>query len=564
MRSSLSSWARPRERASLGLVTLLVCAVTGSTFAADEGGGQASWYATGSFDEQHGFDSSKVTFKFDGDTLTGSGWLAAGDRNDEGEWARVDVTFATEHYPDPGRAGCFGGSAILHRTGAHESEADLFSDDPADEDSWEACPDEGVLDGRLHRSDLSFEALQIGDDKLSALLDETRHSEAGVDPSGEVASATATPVAPTSPPATPAPVEPTSSPEPPVQEPARDLWLNESDTVTRVDHLTGEILDRWDVAHPDCPPGRDGKPLVQSDGRAAWLPIVDAEWETPVLECIIRLSLDGSAELEAYPVATGRKPTFVSDSATLGEDLWAIVWKKTDPQGTLEYYADWSLARLDRWSGSLATVLPRVVALAPTDDGLVVLYSRKGAKDGARRRLQLGIVEPGGKAPRKIPLDADLPRTKKGTYVTPRLRLSAGHEGSVALYDELAARKIIVFDPTSGAVIGRVGPPDGATVIGSVWPVSHGVWMSGLLEGTYDFAAYVPFDGGTALAFACSEAATDCYSHVETASDSGAWLSAWPYGDAFEIDLDRVVIRRYDTDGQSLAEVTGEELFGTG
>ena len=180
--------------------------------------------------------------------------------------------------------------------------------------------------------------------------------------------------------------DPTSSAEPLVQEPARDLWLHEGDTVTRVDHLTGEVLDRWDVSHPDCPSGGGGQPLVQSDGAAAWLLIADAEWETPVLECLIRVSLDGSTELEVYPVATGRKPTFVNDAATHGGDLWAIVWKKTDPERTLEYYADWSLARLDHWAGRLTEVLPRVVALAPTDAGLVVLHSRKGPKDGARRQ----------------------------------------------------------------------------------------------------------------------------------------------------------------------------------
>jgi hypothetical protein len=235
------------------------------------------------------------------------------------------------------------------------------------------------------------------------------------------------------------------------------------------------------------------------------------------------------------------------------------------PEATLEYYADWSLAHLDRWAGSLAEVLPRVVALAPTEAGLVVLYSREGAKEGARRPLRLGIVEPGGKAPREIPLDAALPRTKKGTYVTPRLRLSAGNEGSVALYDEFAARNIIVFDPASGAVLGRVSPPDGATVIGSVWPVSDGIWMSGLLESTDDFVRFVPFEGGTSLDLdPCTDVASDCYAQVETASDAGAWLSAWPYDDAFELDLDRVVMRRYDSDGQPLAEVTGEELFGTG
>ena len=543
MRSSLSSGARCRELASLGLAMLLVCAVTGSTYAADETDAQASWFATGSFDEQNEFESSKVTFRFDGNTLTGSGRLGAGDRSDEGEWARVDITFVTEHYPDPGHGGCFRGSATLHHTGAHKQNADLVSYDFSDEDSWEACPDEGVLEGRLHDSDLSFEAQQIGAEKVGALLDDVRLS----------------------PPATAAPVEPTPSLEPPVQEAARDLWLHEGDTVTRVDHLTGEILDRWDVSHPDCPSGRGGQPFVQLDGDAAWLTIVDAESETPVLECLIRLPFDGSASLEAYPVATGREPTFVNDAATHGGDLWAVTWKKTDLQGTLEYYADWSLARLDRWAGSLAEVLPRVVALAPTDAGLVVLYSRKGAKEGARRPLLLGIVEPGGKAPRKIPLDAALPRTKRGTYVTPRLRLSAGLEGSVALYDELAARNIIVFDPASGAVLGEVAPPKKATAMGPVWPVSGGVWMSGLLDGGDDFVRYAPFDGASTIDIdPCAGVAGDCYAQVETASDAGAWVSAWPYDDAFEVNLDRVVMRRYDTNGQPLVEVAGTELFGTG
>jgi hypothetical protein len=363
----------------------------------------------------------------------------------------------------------------------------------------------------------------------------------------------------------PSGAEPTPSLEPAVQGVSRDLWLYEAGTVIRVDHLTGEIVDRWDVSHPDCPSGRGGQTFVQSDGKAAWLTIVDARWDTPVLECLIHLPLDGSTELAAYPVATGRKPTFINDAATDGGDLWAIVWKKTDPEGSLEYYADWSLAHLDEWTGSLTEVLPRVVALAPTDAGLVVLYSRKGTEEGARRPLRLGIVEPGGKAPREIPIGASLPRTKRGTFVTPRLRLFAGQEGSVALYDQSAGRDIIVFDPATGEVIGRVSPPDGASVIGSVWPVSDGVWMSGQLKSTDDFVHYVPFERGTAIDLdPCVEVDGDCYAQVETASDAGAWLSAWPYDAAFELDLDRVVMRRYDREGQPSAEVTSEELFGAG
>jgi hypothetical protein len=552
---------------------LLTCTASGSTFAADEADLPASWYATGSFVAADEFDFSKVTFRFDGDTLTGSGWLSAGDRHDESAWARVDVTLAAEDYPLPGQRACFTGSAALHRTGADEQGAGLVDYDVTEQDGWEACADGGVLKGRLLGSGLSFEARQIGGDRIGALIDEARLSGTTVEPSDEPAVVTATPAppssppataAPTSPPATIAPVEPTPTPEVSAQDAARDLWFHEGDTVTRVHHLTGEILGRWDVFHPDCPTGRGSQPLAQSDGEAVWLTIVDAQWERPVLECLIRLPLDGSMGLEAYPVPTGRKPTFVNDAAVHGGDLWAVTWKKSDPQAALEYYADWSLARLDTWAGSLTKVVPRVVALAPTDAGLVVLYSTKGATDGARRPLRLGIVEPGGQAPRKIPLAADLPRTKQGTYVRPRLRLSAGNEGTVALYDEFAGRNIVVFDPASGAIIGRVGPPEGATVLGSVWPVSDGVWMSGLLEDTYDFARYVPFDGGRALEFACSAAATNCYSQVETASDAGAWLSAWPYDDAFEIDFDHVVVRRFDATGQPLAEATGEELFGSG
>ena len=62
----------------------------------------------------------------------------------------------------------------------------------------------------------------------------------------------------------------------------------------------------------------------------------------------------------------------------------------------------------------------------------------------------------------------------------------------------------------------------------------------------------------------CTDVASDCYAQVETASDAGAWVSAWPYDGALEVDVGRVVMRRYDTGGQELAEVTGSELYGTG
>ncbi len=414
----------------------------------------------------------------------------------------------------------------------------------------------------LSVDDLGDEQMSVLDSVSAPIEDDIVTRTEGIHPSeldGEAETATPAPVVPTP---EPAPVEPTIQTEPPTLEAPQDLWLHDGATVTRVDHLSGEILGRWEVSHPDCPSSHDGQAYVDADGEVAWLTIVDAEWETPVLECILRLPLDGSTMLEAYPVPTGRKPTFVNAAATLGGDLWAMIWKKRSPENPLSWYDDWSLARLDRWTGKLTQVLPRVVALAPSEAGLVVLYSEKGAKAGARRPLRLGIVEPGRRTPRKIALDSALPRTKSGTYGRPRLRLSAGHEGTVALYDEYAGREVVVFDPVSGAVIGRVTPPEGATAIGLASPVSAGVWMSGLLEGGADFVRYVPFGGWTSLVVdPCTDVAGECYAQVETASDSGAWVSAWPYDGAFELDLDRVVMRRYDTGGQQLAEVMGEEVF---
>lgn len=71
-----------------------------------------------------------------------------------------------------------------------------------------------------------------------------------------------------------------------------------------------------------------------------------------------------------------------------------------------------------------------------------------------------------------------------------------------------------------------------------VRPVWVGVWMSGLLDGGNDFIRYAPL--------------------------AGAWISARPYDEAFEVDLDRVVMRRYEANGQELVEVAGNGLFGTG
>jgi len=177
----------------------------------------------------------------------------------------------------------------------------------------------------------------------------------------------------------------------------------------------------------------------------------------------------------------------------------------------------------------------------------------------------VGIVERGTGMLREIPVDAALPRTEKGTYVTPRMRLSAGLEGSVAPYDELAGRDILVFDPASGAVVGRVSPPGRATAVGPVWPVSAGVWMSGLLDGGDDFVRYVPFDGGSMLDIdPCAEVVGGCYGEVETASDAGAWIAAWPYDEAFRLDHGRVVQRRYDANGQKLIEVGDNEPFEVG
>ncbi len=62
-------------------------------------------------------------------------------------------------------------------------------------------------------------------------------------------------------------------------------------------------------------------------------------------------------------------------------------------------------------------------------------------RHGADGRCGWGSSSRAARRPARIDLDAALGRTKPGTYVTPRLRLSAGHAGTVALYDELAGSR---------------------------------------------------------------------------------------------------------------------------
>ena len=101
--------------------------------------------------------------------------------------------------------------------------------------------------------------------------------------------------------------------------------------------------------------------------------------------------------------------------------------------------------------------------------------------------------------------------------------------------------------------------------MGPVWPVSGGVWMSGLVDGGGDFVRYAPFDGGSPLDIdPCTEVGGGCYGEVETASDAGAWIAAWAYDEAFQVDLGRAVMRRHDANGQELIEVGGNELFKLG
>jgi hypothetical protein len=342
---------------------------------------------------------------------------------------------------------------------------------------------------------------------------------------------------------------------------ARDLWLYHEGTLTWVDDATGQVKSRFDVSHPECPASSTGAALTQSDGRAVWVLVVNAEWEAVVIECVIRVPADGSAT-EVFPIPGGRKPTFLNSAAAFGGDMWAVAWHKSKEGATLDYYRDWALHRLDPWTGSLDRIVPRIVAVAPSDAGLVVLFSDKGKK----QPLRVGVVEQGDPRPREIPVAADLPKTQKGAYVKPLMRLSTGPGGTVALYDSLATGEIVVFDPASGASVGSVGFPAGATGVGRVYPVSDGVWMSGFLGGTQDFVHFLPFDGGPAVEIdPCADMPVACFGQLEAAGDEGAWVSSTPYDADFDPDYAASRFRRY-APGSTVPslDVSGAELLGIG
>jgi hypothetical protein len=362
--------------------------------------------------------------------------------------------------------------------------------------------------------------------------------------------------------------QPSTSPAQASAEPGavgQDLQFYQGTALTRLDGLSGAVLERQDVSAPECQIPVD-LPVFSAPGhrdillRKGALKYADYDPDYVVVgSCILRIPLDGSPA-RSYAIPRAHRAMVLNDIAVVGDTIWVVAWDRRSPQDTLDYYADLTLFRLDEWAGDLDPVMERVVAVAPSAVGPVVLFTREGSP----RDVHVAVLEDPMGEPRLLDsLEDALPRLPRSALPEPRLRLATGTDGTVAVYDRYGTRDILVFDPTADLLVASVSPVERMASLGSVVPTSGGVWMSGQRGDGQDVAAYSTYGGATMAIDPCEGIPGACFGTLEAATEDAAWISAWPYDrDSYEVDMMAARMRRYQNGVPvPTLDVSGRELF---
>jgi hypothetical protein len=345
-----------------------------------------------------------------------------------------------------------------------------------------------------------------------------------------------------------------------------DLWFHHGSTLTRVDGRNGAILERRDLSGAECQVASD-LPVFAGPGREDILlrrgAFEFAEFDPDYVvvgDCILRLPLDGSAE-ESHAIWRAQRTMVVSDVAVVGDAIWVVAWDRTSRQDALDDDSDLTLYRLDEQSGELDPVIERALSVTPSVAGPIVLYS----KDDTPRQRRVGLL--GASSPPPLELAAlrgAIPAARRSAFPWPRLRLSGGADGLLALYDRTATGDILVFDPVSDSLVATLSPAGRIGSLGSVYPTARGAWMDGQRANGRDFVRYSGYDGATLDIDPCGGVPGPCFGSLVASTEDGVWVSAWPYDEeSFQVDLSAARLRRY-TDGSSVPtlELSGSDLFG--
>lgn len=379
-----------------------------------------------------------------------------------------------------------------------------------------------------------------------------------------IVAATATAVAQSPLSSSPPSMSPTlASPEPGAV--VQDLRFYQGMALTRLDSRSGAVVERRDVSAPECHIPAN-LPVFAAPGqpdillRRGALKYADFDPDYIVVgSCILRIPLDGSPA-RSYAIPRAQRAMVLNDIAVVGDTIWVVAWDRRSPRDTLDYYADLTLFRLDEWTGELDPVRERVVAVAPSAIGPVILFTREGSP----REVHIGVLEDPTAEPRLLgSLEEVLPRLPRSAPPGPRLRLATGTDGTLAVYDRYGTGDILVFDPSADLLLASVAPVDRVTSLGVIVPTPGGVWVSGQRANGQDAVAYSAHGGATMVLDPCKGVPGACFGTLEAATEDAAWISAWPYDrDSYEVDLMAARIRRYENGVPVPAlDVSGSELF---
>ena len=296
-----------------------------------------------------------------------------------------------------------------------------------------------------------------------------------------------------------------------------DLWVQQGGTLTRVDGLTGAVIERQEVDGGECGFSGTWPVFMRPDAGALWMiGAVTSEGEANE-ECFVRVPVDGSEPtvfwMRPRPGREFVRPGTMGLAAS-GESLIAVAWDGKKNQQSFQG-GDERLYRLGTDPDDLQLLQKGVSSVAPAHGDPVGVYLGKG------NRLMIGILDP----------EAGRFESSGDLKLAVGYGLAAGPDGLVANWQAGAARTPVkVYDTKTTSLLGEARAPKESAGVYVTQPTGDGVWIAGLLRNGKRFVYFMPYDSKSVAIDACKGQPKTCDAVLATWTEDAAWVRTGNWG----------------------------------
>jgi hypothetical protein len=344
-------------------------------------------------------------------------------------------------------------------------------------------------------------------------------------------------------PASPVPISSSGPQLPASRDPRSDLWIQVGPLLARIHGETGDVLERIDVATPECQPDIGWGAEATENG--VWL--VEVDRDPGGHPCAVFVSANGgepvgyTLELPATEPAA-RLESWAADPT----GLWLVTIPDMDDG--VAHSDRGTLYRFDAATRTLEVTATRIAGVAVSWGQVVVVYAR-GRGDQVRYRA--GFLMDDGKVVR-----ADDASLQMVDYV----RWMAASDDFVLLATT-RGRYLSLHAASAGTTRLRI---PAWSIPASLAPGGEGVWIARSLGTGARALDLVPWNGDDlrSVEDPCdgSDAARGCQPIWVGATADAGWL--WAGAVAADAGLDLEVGGLYRIDGRSLSITTTVSVAG--